>query len=391
MTAGSDLATRGTIGDDVRGHMRALDGWRGLAILMVVLHNGAYVVVADPNLLAKLIRGTLAAGWAGVSLFFVLSGFLISGILLDTKDSPRFLRHFYVRRTLRIFPLYYATLFVICIVLPLFLSPGEWSASVREHQIWYWTYLPNWVSLRGGGIDGLSHFWSLGVEEQFYLLWPPLILFARNGWFPRIAALIALGAPLSRLWMHSVGLPAEALYEFTNARIDALAIGALLAVTARREDWLAALWRTRGRLLGAVTAALVAVLLWTQGFEAYDPVVLILGQSLIAILFAVLMLVTIRPVTREERLLTRWMSIGWLCSLGKYSYAIYVFHFPLHAIARQHLDPMIELAGPTARVFLGIVYAIGLLGASTLVAIASWHVLEKRFLGLKERLAPRPI
>ena len=107
-------------------------------------------------------------GWAGVQLFFVLSGFLITGILLETRDEKGALRRFLVRRGLRIFPLYYATLFVLLVVVP----PDPVVRAALHDQVYYWLYVSNWAQPFEHKIPTLAHFWSLAVEEQFYLLWP---------------------------------------------------------------------------------------------------------------------------------------------------------------------------------------------------------------------------
>src|SRR5262249_17527292 len=114
----------------------------------------------------------LASLWVGVNVFFVLSGFLITGILLDTKHEPHYFKFFYMRRVLRIFPLYYGTLIAIFFVLPALKMAPFISAS---QQFWYWTYLGNWGKGRNLNVGSLGYFWSLGVEEQFYLVWPLVI------------------------------------------------------------------------------------------------------------------------------------------------------------------------------------------------------------------------
>ena len=117
-------------------------------------------------------------GWIGVDLFFVLSGFLITGILYDAKGGPHYFRNFYMRRSLRIFPLYYAFLILIFAVMPLLRASG---ADHVGKQVWMWTYLSNVLFARVGW-EGMpahtTHLWSLAIEEQFYLLWPLLVWLA---------------------------------------------------------------------------------------------------------------------------------------------------------------------------------------------------------------------
>src|SRR6185295_3788466 len=160
-------------------HMDALDGLRGLAIVLVLLVH----FVGDDTPHGTLERwATRLANYGtwGVDLFFVLSGFLITGILYDSKTKAHYFRNFYVRRTLRIFPLYYGVLFALFVLLPV--VPLAYPSGLSEslgHQAWLWSYASNlYVSLKGtwAALPYVSHFWSLAVEEHFYLVWPIVVL-----------------------------------------------------------------------------------------------------------------------------------------------------------------------------------------------------------------------
>ena len=122
------------------------------------------------------IQRLTGAGWVGVDLFFVLSGFLITSILYEAKQSDGYFKNFYMRRVLRIFPLYYGVLFVAFAVVPLF-HPYQtgFYKTISHNQIFLWTYLQNYVQLPWEGWAGFTHFWSLAVEEQFYLVWPAVV------------------------------------------------------------------------------------------------------------------------------------------------------------------------------------------------------------------------
>ena len=148
----------------------ALDGLRGIAILLVLIHH--LTIYRPEGGLDSWIAAVPLFGWCGVNLFFVLSGFLITGILLDTRDSPVFYRSFFARRVLRIFPLYYGVLFLGFVLAPLLLPMPD---AYGRHQLWLWTYLANFAMPFGKGEPAFSHFWSLCVEEQFYLVWPFLV------------------------------------------------------------------------------------------------------------------------------------------------------------------------------------------------------------------------
>ena len=230
----------------LRSYIPALDGVRGLAILVVMFCHFVWIqneMSSPPDGKSRLVIEMLKTGRYGVDLFFVLSGFLITGILYDAKGDKHYFRNFYARRTLRIFPLYYCVLLIAFVIAPLFVhwtSNGE--RQVVHNQAWLWLYMGNvknsFVGPEFFQQDRLrmGHFWSLAIEEQFYLVWPLLILLLN-----RRSAMIAcvgliVGAPLLRIGRMS-GLPYPkglfaAIY-FTFCKLDTLALGALMALAAR--------------------------------------------------------------------------------------------------------------------------------------------------------------
>src|SRR5258706_10368119 len=183
------------------GHLRALDGLRGIANLMVLMvHFYQRTLMEGINPIFRIpLARIVGAGAYGVELFFVLSGFLITGILLDTKNKPGAFIKFYARRFLRIFPLYYGALAVVFLLLPRFIEFDKGANEISSHQIWLWTYFANWPSTKFIWDDSnlflLGHFWSLSVEEHFYLLWPSVVFLCSNRALLRTClALIALAA-----------------------------------------------------------------------------------------------------------------------------------------------------------------------------------------------------
>src|ERR1039457_3059498 len=169
--------------DSALSRIPALDGLRGLAILLVILCH-AYIfqgtnVYLDKTAL-KNVWGLARFGWCGVELFFVLSGFLITSILFKTKESPQYFKSFYGRRAVRIFPLYFAVLLIF------YYGPISFFPAYRfepSHKIWFFLYLANW---KAGfwPVDDLTLFWSLCVEEQFYLVWPLIVWLTGKRTFP---------------------------------------------------------------------------------------------------------------------------------------------------------------------------------------------------------------
>src|SRR5437868_4964541 len=163
-----------TLRERVRGQMPALDGLRGIAIVLVLMHQ--FDLITSPH----AIDVAFDAGWIGVQLFFVLSGFLITGGLLDTRDQHGYFRGFFVRRVLRIFPLYYAALVATLIA--------------GNTSIWLWTYLSNFRPH-----PALPHFWSLAVEEQFYLVWPFVVWLAGRRGVIAVGGVMVIAAIVARV------------------------------------------------------------------------------------------------------------------------------------------------------------------------------------------------
>ncbi|HMK29165.1 MAG TPA: acyltransferase, partial [Terriglobales bacterium] len=207
----------------------SLDGVRGVAILLVLLLHFSKLVNWYPQ------QKAFAVGWVGVNLFFVLSGFLITGILLDAKGGQRYFSNFYARRTLRIFPLYFAFLALVLLLAPWFVSSPMLSALYREMP-WYLTYLFNWRAASGG--PPLGHLWSLSVEEQFYLAWPLLVYIASRRTLRMICSILIVGSFVFRVVAVGSGFPRFA-YFATPACMEELAYGALGALLVRepRRIW----------------------------------------------------------------------------------------------------------------------------------------------------------
>src|SRR5260221_2149669 len=259
-----------------------LDGLRAIAILLVVPHNLNLMVTFGG--VAHLFLAVLYRGWIGVQLFFVLSGFLITGILLDARDAPDYYRSFFVRRALRIFPLYYATLLVLLMLLPaLGLVSFERDPMV---ELSCWAYFSNWYGPFHPLPQPLSHFWSLAIEEQFYLLWPFAIHRRSAGWVLRLCLAIAAASLLVRVVMLLAGLPTQAIYTFLVTRIDALAPGGA-AAAAFRVPSVTSWVLSRGRfLLGASFLSLAAGAAISRGYNSASPMTLSVGYTFLAVPFA---------------------------------------------------------------------------------------------------------
>jgi len=369
-------------------HIPALDGLRGLAILLVLIFHQTVMVPATAA--DRAFARVVGHFGSGVDLFFVLSGFLITGILFDSKGSAGYFRSFFARRALRIFPLYYAVLFAVLVVLPHFPNPkvAKWGVSGAD-QLWYWLYLANWrigwVGFRHGILD-VS--WSLAIEEQFYLIWPfAVAALGRRSLVGLCVGLIA-GAFVTRVALAAAGGPAMGVHTFTTSRMDTLAAGALIALLARGPGGLR-------RLLGparwaALGGAGVLAAAWSSGWTPGGLGGAILHSAEYSATAAacggLLVLAVAAPAGSR---LARGLAWPPLLALGTYSYALYLFHYPILGLIR-------DLAyGPSRfpRV-LGspLPGQLAFYAAATLPALGlawlSWHLYERPFLKLKRFFAP---
>ncbi|MBS2011608.1 MAG: acyltransferase [Deltaproteobacteria bacterium] len=360
-------------------HLPALDGVRGVAILVVLVHNLS-IIEARATTIEKLWTAIVEAGWIGVQLFFVLSGFLITGILVDDRERPGRLRTFYLRRVVRIFPLYYAFLFLYFVVLPP-LFPGL-KRPISE-VVWYWLFLSNWSTLAYGLLPGMGHVWSLAVEEQFYLVWPWLAGRLRSGTFAVACVAIALVSLVARVVLHHLGASDLWLYSSTLTRVDALALGALVALAVRSEIWRTRLERALRPLGIGVGVALVLLAAATHGVNRNNPWMQIYGYSLLAVGFA---LFVFRAASSSP---PRWLAHPVLQFFGKYSYGIYVIHPPLKVAVWTWQKAWLDARSEThpVTVDVGFELVVGL--ASIALALGTWRAIERPFLRAKDRLAPR--
>ncbi|HVX87220.1 MAG TPA: acyltransferase [Phycisphaerae bacterium] len=369
-----------------RGHLPALDGLRGIAISCVLLYHYLPMLGTQFPIIRECL-GLMHSGWFGVDLFFVLSGFLITGILCDTKSDPRYFRTFYARRTLRIFPLYYAVLAANLLIAPRFLTPAPDLTSALEHQASLWTYTSNIQQGLAANWTfnthtlALGHFWSLAIEEQFYLFWPAVIFFLTRRQAIGASVAILLLAPAIRFWMDWHGAPALSIYLLSWCRADSLAAGALAALLARGQCGLSPLQRPAILTLIITAIPLALIFFPTRELNEASPPVYTLGFSLLASFFAalILRLLTFAPTQRPYRFLTSRP----LTMLGKYSYGLYVFHLVLIPIYHHYFGVPILRSHLHSYTLSLLVFAALASACSLAAAKISWHLLEAPCLSLK--------
>jgi len=355
--------------------MTQLDGLRCFAVFSVLVWH----YFRD----LPTIGSALPWGLLGVRLFFVLSGFLITQILVRERDALRAagggvwqaIRPFYARRFLRIFPLYYG---VLGVAVALAVDP------VRESLPWHLAYASNFYVARAGSWGHtISHFWTLAIEEQFYLLWPWVVLLARPASLPRIALALAALAPAFRAAGWIAGWNQVAIEALPMASLDSLGMGALLAVFAHESPQ-----RARRLVRAALWIGLPAcvVLLGVKGLGSRTPIVGVFFAPALSLFY-------VWVIDRASRgfggVAGRLLEARPIVYLGRISYGIYVFHLFAYAVVeyalwawpngltRQELrDSAIAVhVGP------GVILCMTLLTVG--MAAASWHAYERPLLRLK--------
>ncbi|HKX61984.1 MAG TPA: acyltransferase [Verrucomicrobiae bacterium] len=375
-------------------HIPALDGVRGLAVLLVLMfHLNLLDDSGFETLDARIFSGLPNLGWCGVNLFFVLSGFLITRILFRAKGQTTYFRNFYLRRVVRIFPLYYGVLFLTLILLPSLpssLVPAEKLQRFTEIQgntLWFWLYLSNF-SLASAGAWGhgvLDVAWSLSIEEQFYLVWPAIVRVTTRRELMRLCVLVMALAFGIRVAMTLSGVNPISIYVLTLSQLDVLAAGAFVALAAEGPGGIHALMPWAVRFWKITAGVLLAFFCW-RGSHNMDPVTQTVGFSLVAIHFASFLAVVLG--SPEQRLAVRFFSSPVMRMFGKYSYAIYLFHMPIRSIVRDMVygpDRFLTLFG--SRIPGQLIFYALVTGVTLVAAYASWHFYEKHFLKLK-RFAP---
>jgi peptidoglycan/LPS O-acetylase OafA/YrhL len=363
-------------------HVPALDGIRGLAFLLVLV-NHLYLFMHAVGMLGgenPWTTSIFTAGRLGVDVFFTLSGFLITGILLRSKETDtHYFRNFYMRRVLRIFPVYYAFL-ATCFILQRAVNFGPpVSASAKAMA---WTYTLNFYTASQGFFaisPMIGHSWSLAIEEQFYLIWPLLVYLLSRRTLARVCAITAVASAFVRVLFFVWHGSWFWMFCSTPARLDGLALGALMAVIAQDATWsrtLGSRWHWFTIPVFVMSATLPA---WSGTRSSWLEVL----SFALATLFACALIG--RTCLATGKPAPRWLESSPLRFVGRYSYALYLVHEPI-IVWLAGMNPFRALGQhhPAAMVAANAVtMVVAILGT----ALLSWHLIEKRFLRLKRYFA----
>jgi len=364
---------------DSRTRIPELDGLRGLAILLVILcHYVGGVEHHALGLVPHRLLGLLGAGWSGVDLFFILSGFLIGGILLDVRDSPHYFRAFYMRRVFRILPVYYlwVALFAVTAALVFTLRlASDVPCDVRRVVVQL-LFLQNLTySLTPLQWIWFSVTWSLAVEEQFYLLAPPLIRFlSPRNLLLALASTICLAPVLRWLVFRYLREGNYAAVFAMPCRADALALGILLALLWRADRFRNFLDQRPSivRLSLFFSSLAVAALFWWF-VHSINIVTVTIGYMVLSVFYSCLLLMAI---SQRDTWIASLFRVGALRSLGAISYCVYIIHLTFDHLAHRillHASPEIYNVKGVAVTLLALLLTIT-------VASLSWRFFEKPLL-----------
>jgi peptidoglycan/LPS O-acetylase OafA/YrhL len=355
-----------------------LDGLRALAILSVMVFH-----------CAKRFRSVhlfwLAdRGWCGVDLFFVLSGFLITGILLRSRGEKGYFRNFYARRALRIWPLYYVMLVVALVIVPIAVGHNAFLRSYigQKSQWQFWIYaffaqnlpLPLHLNIRPNPLVAVT--WSLAIEEQFYLFWPVAVFFADSVRLLKVLVAVLVASPIIRLLAIHYGVEANTRYEFTIFRLDGLCVGCIIAIILHKG--LLSQRRLRWGGAAALATGLIGFMFFLPA-PTLDVPLPAMVFTYISVAFGGLLCIALTT----KSLLVRLLCAKPLASVGKISYCLYLLHQSVLMVlnssaSRRYLK--IEYGNPLRDMaVVALSFAI-----CYLIATASWYLFESRILKLKK-------
>jgi peptidoglycan/LPS O-acetylase OafA/YrhL len=338
----------------------AFDGLRGIAILAVVLYH------CQPRLHGTPLEAIIVWGWSGVSLFFVLSGFLITGIILDDGAASGFYANFFARRFLRIWPVYWLLLFLFYFFFPFIFSGYRWMLHDVAAAPWLFLllFIQNLWPIPLPGSIGPT--WSLAIEQQFYLFWTPIARRLPPRGLLLAATVMLATSPLVRLFYGGRLTPTNTL-----THLDGLAVGSLIAIALRVLHWPPAVWKWIARAALAVGAA--GVVLMLHRGSAWTDTLLAIGFG------GMLLAALLGQSAPRPTLYCRAVTLRPLLFVGKISYGLYVTHILVFSMLGGYVDKHLDRFGIPGNLAIVAIRLIAAIGFAALM----WYRFEKPILGLK--------
>jgi peptidoglycan/LPS O-acetylase OafA/YrhL len=353
----------------------SLDIARGFAVSIVLLYHLFWYV------------SFFRLGWIGVDLFFVLSGFLITDILLRSRDNRNYFSKFFIKRILRIFPVYYLALIAFFFLSPLLFSnklPDSAFTYYNQNQIWYWLYMQNWLVIRKGLPQEpyLNHFWSLAIEEQFYILWPVVIYcIKRIENLKKLIFLLIVFALLLRIFIRIFNSEQiEGLYYNTFTRMDSLLIGSFISIHVKQEKLIPTIY------IKIIILSFIALICTSIGIignvQPGNKVFSTIGYSIIAAFFGIIIYLLVTYENKLKALIKNGKTFSFL---AKISYSLYVIHLPAYLITAYFLSSD-QISFLQLIVKQKVSISIISLLITVLLSIVSFNIIEKPILSLKKYL-----
>lgn len=370
----------------LEGHVPVLDGIRGLAILLVLIahFNGEAILKEYFPVIGPIVTKIMLTGLMGVDLFFILSGFLITGILLKTIDSERYFYNFYARRFLRIFPLYYGVLFSIFWILPIFVKLDAPAQFLSSKQWWLWSYLTNFPghpNLDSSEVFHLGHFWSLAVEEHFYLIWPLVVFSFPVHQLKKIClSWTAFSVFAGIASCFADGWVSHALRWSTICFSGGLTLGAYGALVSIEESGLERFALIAKKVVIYAGFLFIALAMVPRKFE--PELINILTHYMSWIFFSAIVILVI--VSEKNSLYAKFFSNSIMIFFGKISYGLYVYHGLLRPVFERWFDRQILVEMVGSPLFGIILYFVLSIGSSIIISWLSWHLFESQVLKFKK-------
>jgi peptidoglycan/LPS O-acetylase OafA/YrhL len=372
-------------------HFPAIDGLRAIAVLSVIAFHLSYLtpIYGDPKLY-KIMTTFTGAGWSGVDIFLVISGFFATLYLLNSYGEKRALPNYYIRRFLRIVPLCYAYFTLRFVIVPLLfhIQTPEFQEAAAK-QAWYWFFLNNnLVAQKNAHYEtGLSHFWYIALLVQFLVLWPLVVLLFKRKYLPWFCVVCIMCAFGLRLFILETSSHILSVSVLLPCRMDALSIGAVIACFYLDRELFNTIkpWVKWILLLCLILFCGLFILVRRLSLDSWE--MLSVGLSWSSLLWGCCLMFAISlPV---ENLYTKVLSSRLLRFISKYSYGMYILHLPIISVLKRGLVfvPKSITVSPVGQLLVAVGFGLVCLFATITAAFFSWHLFEKHFVGLRKRFA----